>query len=238
MGWSYPFWVGNFYPYDLAREGFLGEYAKHFETVEADSTYYGIPRETAIREWHDGTPEGFIFSAKFPKRIPNDRRFRGAGSDADAFVRRMDGLGGKLGPLLIQLPHDFKPEEMTALADFLDALPGRHRYVVEARGPLEGLPALLGGRGVAIASVDELKAKTLDVLTTDFAYVRLEGNKFKVKGTTGKVEADRGRDLAEWASRLRALVEKVDEVFVYCSKYYSGHSPTDALALKRLLANV
>jgi uncharacterized protein YecE (DUF72 family) len=239
MGWSYPFWAGNFYPKGLGQEGFLEEYARHFSTVEVDSTYYRIPSDSRVGVWDESTPEGFIFAAKFPKKITHERRFVDASNDARFFIKRMEGLGEKLGPLLLQLPTDFSAGELPALAEFLGSLPEGRRYVVEAKGrqpDAEVLKSLLKEWGVALAVVDSPQVPRIEALTAGFYYVRLEGDWSRVKGVSGKVEVDRKSDIARWGSRLREMAAEAGEVFVYCSKHYSGHSPSDALMLKRLLS--
>jgi uncharacterized protein YecE (DUF72 family) len=69
MGWSYEFWKGNFYPEILTSKDFLGYYAKQFDTVEVNSTFYRIPRKNNMLDWRDQTPEDFAFSLKFPQII-------------------------------------------------------------------------------------------------------------------------------------------------------------------------
>ena len=68
MGWSYPFWVGKLYPKDIKPSGFLAEYAKHFNSVEIDATFYRIPSESTIESWRNQVPSSFKFAVKFPQR--------------------------------------------------------------------------------------------------------------------------------------------------------------------------
>ena len=72
-------------------------------------------------------------------------------------------------------------------------------------------------------------------VTADFVYIRLEGDRAKVKGTLGRVEVDRTIDIKRWAEKIGALREASEGVFVYVSKIFSGHPPTDAEQLSRLL---
>jgi uncharacterized protein YecE (DUF72 family) len=74
-----------------------------------------------------------------------------------------------------------------------------------------------------------------ETMTADFVYVRLEGDRSKVNGTLGRVEIDRTDQISEWADRVRKFQERSTEVFVYFSKHYSGHPPTDAKQLLELL---
>jgi len=76
-GWSYKDWAGNFYPKDAKQSDWLSVYSEKFNTVEIDSTFYGIPRKTTIENWYKAVPDDFRFAAKFPKKIigyePADR---------------------------------------------------------------------------------------------------------------------------------------------------------------------
>ncbi len=76
MGWSYPFWVENFYPKGAKSSEYLTEYSKHFDTVEIDSTFYRIPSKISFEKWRDQTPVGFLFSAKFPQIITHNKMLK------------------------------------------------------------------------------------------------------------------------------------------------------------------
>lgn len=234
MGWGYIFWVGNFYPEGLKPAQFLSEYSKHFDSVEIDNTFYRIPNIAVVENWRDQTPSGFLFSAKFPKKITQEKKLVDVEEETRIFLNRMSLLKEKEGPLLIQLSPEFTLEDLPNLREFLKTLPKAHRFVVEVknRKMLEDrLYSILRDRGVALAIVDHPFMPKIDVLTAEFAYIRLEGDKRKIKGTTGKIERDRIADTKEWAGKIRKLIDDSNEVFVYCNKYYSGHSPTDAYAL-------
>ena len=236
MGWSYGFWKGNFYPEGLAEDQFLTEYAKHFDTVEVDYTFYRVPYESTVAKWRDQTSSAplFLFAAKFPKIITHQKMLENCDEEVSYFVERMSKLQGKLGPLLLQFPAAFKPEHFERLSDFLPSLPKQHRYAVEVRNKellTSRLYSLLRENGVALAIVDSPLIPTVEEATADFAYIRWEGDRKKVRGTLGRTEADRTCDIEKWARIIRSLREKTAEVFGYFSKYYSGHPPTDAKTL-------
>ena len=67
--WSEKSWVGPFYPEGTQPRDYLKCYAEHFPAVEADTTYYGVPRESMVQGWIDRTPAGFVICAKFPRAI-------------------------------------------------------------------------------------------------------------------------------------------------------------------------
>ena len=66
-GWSYADWEGTVYPPATPPGGRLTEYARHFATVEIDSTFYGTPRGSTVERWRRIAPAGFLFAAKFPQ---------------------------------------------------------------------------------------------------------------------------------------------------------------------------
>jgi uncharacterized protein YecE (DUF72 family) len=238
MGWSYRFWIGNFYPKDLGAEEFLTECSKYFNTVEVDSTFYRVPYESTVTKWKSQTPADFLFSAKFPKTVTHVKMLENCENEVEGFIRRVSQLQNKLGPLLLQFPATFRLEHLHLLNDFLPSLPKRHHYVVEVRNKElleERFYSLLRENGVALAFLDRSSMPKIEELTADFVYIRWEGDRRKVSGTLGKVEVDRTIDFKQWATRIRSLLDLTTDIFGYFSKYYSGHPPTDAKQLLNLL---
>jgi uncharacterized protein YecE (DUF72 family) len=76
---------------------------------------------------------------------------------------------------------------------------------------------------------------TTDVVTSDFTYIRLEGDRRKVDGTLGKPEIDRTADITTWAEKIKKFMDLSTDVYVYFSKFYSGYPPADAKQLIELL---
>lgn len=234
MGWSYSFWVDNFYQKGLSPEAFLSDYAKHFETVEADSTFYGVPSEDTVVKWRSQTPANFMFSVKFPRIITHDKMLKNVERETERFVGRMSQLQNKLGPMLLQFPYSFKGEHVHLLDDFLPRLPREYRFAVEVRNAKllnDDLYSLLRKNNVALVWATLPFLPPADVVTAEFVYIRWEGDRRKVQGTLGKVETDRTSDITQWAEKIKKLLSNELEVFGYYSKYYSGHPPTDAKQL-------
>ena len=237
MGWSYRFWLGNFYPEGLKSKEFLTEYSKHFDTVELDSTFYRIPRPETVIEWKNQTRTGFLFAAKFPRIITHIKMLKDCEELVERFFGRLSELQEKLGPLLLQLPPRFNNEHIQRLTDFLSVLPSQHRFAVEVRHPkLLGneLYSLLRNNEIALTLVSSSFMPRVEELTANFVYIRLEGDRTRIKGTLGKVEVDRTEEIKKWAEKI-VRYQDSHEVFVYFSKYYSGHPPTDATKLTKFL---
>ena len=231
MGWSYDFWKGVFYPKNLSSSEFLGYYSKQFDTVEVDSTFYRIPRKQTVLEWKNQTSEGFLFSLKFPRIITHVKMLKNCQEETRVFLERVEFLGEKLGPLLLQFPSSFGIERVPDLREFLKILPKEHRYVVEVRNKKllsESLFSILKENDVVLAWVQSPFMPTMTETTSNSIYVRWEGDRKKINGTLGKVEVNRFTDIKLWADKLKQFWDRKIEVFGYFSKYYSGYPPSDA----------
>lgn len=253
--WSEASWVGPFYPEGTKPADFLSFYATRFPAVEADVTYYRIPSKAMVAGWVRKTPEGFRLCAKFPRSIvhggeearpdPEAVLVPGkVGGETARFLEAMEPLGARAGPLVLQFPY-FNRQVFPGPAPFLErldaflaALPPRFRYAVEIRnaawiGP--PLLDLLRRRNAALVLVEisymphprEL-AKRLDLVTTDFVYARLIGDRKAVEEKTktfDRVVIDRSGALDGWAELLRELESRVAETFVFANNHYAGHGP-------------
>ena len=243
QGWNYDAWVGPFYPLDTRPADFLAVYARAFDTVEVDSTFYAVPAEKTVLGWAERTPGHFTFALKMPQEITHERRLRGAEDVTAQFFERARLLGAKLGPVLIQLGPDFGPGELPALAAFLPTLPRDVRVAVEfrQRGWIhEGVLALLAEHHVALALSDGrwLPRRTMlalaDKPTSDFGYIRWMGPDRDIVDYS-RIQADRTRELEAWAEAILALVQKVTAVYGYANNHFAGHSPASARQIQRLL---
>ena len=238
IGWSYSFWRGSFYPDKAASKDFLAYYSSKFSTVEVDSTFYRIPNQQTVVNWREQTPGGFLFSLKFPRVITHVKMLKDCQRETDLFLERTKLLKEKLGPLLLQFPPSFGIERLSSLADFLRKLPKTHRYVIEVRDPVflnEEFYRLLRECNVALAWVDSPSMPGISEVSSDFLYVRWEGDRTKVKGVLGKIEVDVHENLRLWADKIKPYLSKQMKVFGYFSKYYSGYPPSDINLLSTLL---
>jgi len=238
MGWSYSFWKGNFYPNELASRDFLAYYSTKFNTVEVDSTFYRIPNQKTVLNWNEQTPENFLFSLKFPRIITHIKMLKDCQNETNAFLGKVAMLKEKLGCLLLQFPAAFREDRLSLLGEFLEKLPKDHHYVVEIRNKKllnENLYSIMKSQNVPLAWIDSSITLQIDTATSDFFYIRLEGDRKNVQGTLGKIEVNKEADLRSWANKIRPFLSKQTEVFCYFSKYYSGYPPSDINSLLSLL---
>jgi uncharacterized protein YecE (DUF72 family) len=241
IGWSYNFWKGAFYPDKTASKDFLAYYAERLDTVEVDSTFYRIPTQQIVTNWKQQTPNGFVFSLKFPQVITHVKMLKDCQNETAAFLDRAKLLGEKLGPLLLQFPPRFTAQYLPDLADYLHGLPKLHRYVVEVRNKTwlnQDFYSLLRDNKVALAWADSPLMSQISEETANFLYVRWEGDRKKVKGTLGKIEVDKKNNLKLWADKIKLFLEKRMEVYGYFGKYYSGYPPSDVAYLQIALNSI
>jgi uncharacterized protein YecE (DUF72 family) len=228
-GWSYADWEGSLYPEGLPPGARLSEYAKHYATVEIDSTFYGTPRSSTVEKWREVVPEGFLFAAKFPKEVTHDRNLVGVEAETDAFLRTMAELGDRLGPLLLQLPPSFTVEGMGVLEDFLKGLPEGFRYAVEVRHRSwigSDLPEMLSERGAALTLIDYPGMPRMEMATADFSYIRWLGDRREFPSGHTRLRKERDDDLSWWSDLVGRFRGEGRTVFAYANNHYQNHSPS------------
>jgi uncharacterized protein YecE (DUF72 family) len=243
QGWNYPAWVGPLYPMGTRAPDFLRVYARAFDTVEVDSTFYAIPPSSTVRGWVSRTPEGFSFALKLPQEITHERRFVDAIDVLERFTDRARELGERLGPVLVQCGPDFSPAERPALEAFLPSLPRDLRFAIEFRQRAWIEPEtleLLRSHGVALALSDgrwiprrwllRLAARP----TADFSYLRWMGPDRSMTDYS-HLQVDRSAELDAWAAVIPVLQAQVRETFGYMNNHFAGHSPGSVRMLQERL---
>jgi uncharacterized protein YecE (DUF72 family) len=133
-GYSYKEWKGTFYPPKLPAKQMLSCYGEHFQTVEINYTFKRLPTPSVLQTWADAVPADFHFVLKAPERITHRKRLKDADQTLADFLNSAGQLKKRLGPLLFQLPPNFK-KDASRLRAFLKLLPARRRVAFEFRHP-------------------------------------------------------------------------------------------------------
>jgi uncharacterized protein YecE (DUF72 family) len=175
-GWAYPSWKPEFYPEKLAQKKFLNFYATKLNAVEVNYTFRQLVKETTIQNWLADTPGHFRFTIKAHQVLTHIKRLKDPEDFLKRFLGTLEGLErtGRLGPLLFQLPPNFKADQ-SVLAEFLSCLPRTVRAAFEFRHAswmTEDTWATLRARNVALCVAETEDRNTPDVLTADYAYYR------------------------------------------------------------------
>jgi uncharacterized protein YecE (DUF72 family) len=223
-GYNYPEWQGSFYPDKFPTSKMLPYYAERFSTVEINYTFYRMPNAKTIASWDGESPSGFCFALKAPKRITHDKRLKDVDEPLRYFLDTAVKLGPKLGPILFQLPPNFK-KDLSRLGDLLARLPGSLRYAFEFRHPswhADDLYEQLERRNAALCIADSEKLTTPLVATADFGYLRLRDEGYSEDG------------LAAWSRNVTQLGTRWRDTFVYFKHEESGIGPALANQFRAL----
>lgn len=121
--WGYKDWVGDLFPLGSRSSDFLSLYSRRLTAVEGNTTFYSIPDAETVSRWAKATPPGFKFCPKLPRELTHQGLLAPHLSDTIAFLKHMQGLGDRLGPLFAQLPPSYSPVNLADLSTFLQALP-------------------------------------------------------------------------------------------------------------------
>jgi len=198
-GWSYESWRHDVYD-DAPASRWLERYARLFDTVEVNSSFYRLPTKKAVQAWVDATPERFSFAVKASRYLTHVRRLRDVAEGVERLYARIQPLveAGKLGPVLWQLPATFRRND-DRLASALAEIPkGLHCF--EFRDPswfVDDVYDLLESHGVALVLGDHPQRPFQPVrMTAPWTYVRFH---YGHRGRRGNYS--RG-ELLEWAARI------------------------------------
>ncbi len=230
-GWYYDHWRERFYPPDLPKRKFLEYFSRRLDTVEANNTFYNLPLASTFEAWLEKTPSGFLFAVKMSRYITHRKRLKEPEEPVANFFERADILKEKLGPILIQLPPSFKRDD-ERLRMFLKVLPKRHLYAFEFRHASwfdEYIYELLKKHNAAWCISDLKGYESPEVITADFAYLRLHGPVGRYQGSYPD-EA-----LQTWAQKFRKWRKGGCGVFCYLNNDQKAYAVGDALRMKHML---
>ncbi len=249
--WQFDEWRGVFFPAGVAKARYLPYYATRFNTVEVNTSFYGIPRPATLINWVESVPPGFTFCLKFPRAITHEKRLVDCQAETRIFLDVIRSLGEAAAPGLLQFPPDFtRQREGRRLAEYLDWLAGELdgvRVGVEVRSDDLMTPAFAGflaQRGMAYVLVDRVNTRDLftdwlQLVTTqqapNFALIRWIGD--DKDGPTGNdaLVAPRDAQLDQWAERLHTLYAAGIDLYGYMHNPYEGHSPASIERLYKRL---
>jgi Uncharacterized conserved protein len=230
-GWHYDHWIGRFYPGDVAKGDLLSWYARTFDSVEINNTFYQLPEPSRLQGWLRQTLQGFLFACKASRYITHMKKLKEPHSSTKRFFNVIDTLSDRLGPLLFQLPPNWAVN-VERLAEFLAALPRRYRYAFEFRDESWLIPAVydLLQRHDAALCIYEIGGRRSPVeVTTDFTYVRLHGPAGAYQG-----EYD-DRSLSIWAWRLTDWRDAGTTAFCYFDNDDRAFAVRNAATLREMV---
>ncbi len=228
--------MGPFYPKEAQPGDYLRLYSRVFDAVEVDSTYYRTPSPFMVSNWRKATPEGFLFSAKFPKKITHELKLRDSLAQLERFYKSISELREKLGALVIQLPPSFNyNKDREALEEFLGQIDSKYRHAIEVRNKSWFKPEvykLLGEHNVSLAWSENQYASTPPEATSDTAYVRMVGDRSITN--FGGMQRDQGEVMRKWYDALEEKSGLFKQGFIFFNNHFAGFGPGSVNEFRRL----
>jgi uncharacterized protein YecE (DUF72 family) len=225
--WGRKDWVGKIYPPKTKEADFLNHYAKHFNSIELNATFYRMPRAALTSGWKSKVGPDFRFCPKFVNSITHIKRLKDTSEAVGRFLNGVSGFGENLGPILL-MPHPgFGPKNMAVLDEFLTQLPEDLELVAELRHPdwysdpsvFREVFDLLERHSVGAAITDALGRRDCVHmrLTVPEAFIRFVGNNLH--------PSDYKRvDL--WVSRIKNWMENgIQKVYFFMHQSEEVNSP-------------
>lgn len=230
--WGRKEWVNLIYPPKTKEKDFLGEYVEHFNSIELNAVFYGIPKEEQILKWKEMADkrDDFLFCPKFSRAITHIKRLNNAQAETDLYLKAISAFGDKLGPCFLQLGDNFGPKNLPILEQYLKALPRDFNLFLEVRheewfanvADRKALFSLLADFkiGAAITDASGRRDCVHMELPTPKAFIRFVGNGGKFLDSSDKKRVD------DWVLRLKEWLDKgLEEIYFFLHQHDESDTP-------------
>ena len=245
MGFGYKDWSEVFYPREMKAGDYLPFYAKHFETVELDTTFHAVPDRERVRNWALAVPDTFHFCAKMPKQVTHERDFGLGGRDnaLSQFLTAIREMQDKLAVVLLQFPPSLHSPQGPQFRKLLDRLPRDMKFAVEFRhrswfDHAEATATLLREHGIAWASADYAYEPVAIIPTAPFLYIRWIGRhrQFPEMNHEQRDVTDRLKWWRDEVTRITTGARgTIKNIYGFFNNDYAGYAITTANRFKDML---
>ncbi|MEU0398166.1 DUF72 domain-containing protein [Streptomyces sp. NPDC006208] len=233
-GWQYKDWRGELYPQELPQRLWLEEYGRHFVTVESNNAFYRLPEQKTFADWRRRTPEGFVMAVKASRYLTHIKRLRDPQEPVARLMSRAEGLGERLGPVLLQLPPTLRCDP-GSLDAALACFPRGVRVAVEPRHVswwTDEVREVLRNRGAALCWADRGSRPVTPLWrTAGWGYLRFHEGRAEPWPGYGR------KALTAWAGRIADAWPDTADVFAYFNNDPGGAAVRDATAFARAVAS-
>lgn len=228
--WGRKDWIGKIYPPGTKESDFLPLYAKNFNSIELNATFYKIPSFKQAREWSSKVGENFLFIPKISNSISHIHRLKNTKERMDRFLNGIAGFGSSLGPVFLMLHPGMGPKSLGTIETFLQSVPKEIKLFVELRHEgwfespeiAENIFSMLerNGAGTVITDVAGRRDCLHTRLTIPEAFIRFVGNDLH---PTDYTRVD------EWIQRIKKWMEAgLSHVYFFLHENEEVHSPVIA----------
>jgi uncharacterized protein YecE (DUF72 family) len=225
--WGRKDWVGKIYPPKTKESDFLAHYAKHFNCIELNATFYRMPTQKQTSGWKSKVGPDFKFCPKFVDQITHIKRLKDVDELTNRFIEGISGFGENLGPVFL-MPHPgMGPKTLLIIEAFIQSLPRDIRLFVEFRHKqwFEDREAF----DKAFTMLEKFKVGTIITdasgrrdcvhmrLTTPEVFIRFVGN--------GLHPTDYTR-IDDWVNRMKSWsAQGIKTIYFFMHQHEELHSP-------------
>jgi uncharacterized protein YecE (DUF72 family) len=234
-GWSYKHWSGAFYPVDLKPDKYLEYYITKFSCVELNSSFYHLPLKITVSGWMARTSGSFRFCLKLSRFITHQMQLVNTKEPLQRFFEVFQGMKGRLGPILIQLPPGLSYDK-SLINSFFDLIKGnysQYRFAVEIRNKSwinDSFFDLLAGNKIAFVIADSGNRYPYnEAVTTDIVYVRFHGREQLYASDYSETI------LIQYGEKIRNWLVNGKEVWVFFNNDYYGFAVKNAERLGQIV---
>jgi uncharacterized protein YecE (DUF72 family) len=227
-GWHYGHWKEIFYPTGLKPDDWLSFYASRFDTVEVNNSFYRLPGREVFEAWAAKVPPGFTFAVKASRYITHNKKLKDPREPLARLMESASGLGGKLGPILFQLPPRWK-SNASRLEEFAKTLQRGRCYAFEFRDDSwmnEEVFTILKAFNCALCVANSPQRPGTRLITADFSFLRFHGG--KLAGKYSRAE------LKEWAAFAGGILADGKDVYAYFNNDAHGFAVENAATFREL----
>lgn len=219
-------WVGKWYPPGAREQDFLRHYAKQFNTIEFNTTYYRMPDPSTVRRWRSEVPDDFRFCPKIPQSISQANDLGLNGTAPQIFFEALENFGETLGCSFLQLPPYFSPRELPILARFLENYAQLSPLSVEVRHPGFFQKTAAAEDYFQLLQQHQVSAVITDVAgRRDVCHLRLTNSRTLIRFVGNGLHPSDHTRVEDWAERLSLWFEQgLKEAYFFC------HEPDNLLA--------
>jgi len=238
-GWDYKDWVGPFYPKNIERFHHLEFYAKYFDIVEINSTFYNLPSEEIVNNWALRIPNTFSYTVKVWQKISHNLNDSELESYIAQFFSRMVYLKEQTSKFLIQFPPWFKytDKHFKQLTNLLKEIPSEYRYVIELRDnswfETNLLSEIIDGSRVILGTTYLPRIIPCYMPHQKIYYIRLIGD--RELNVFNRIQRTQEEAINDLTQNIQNLIEspEIYEIFIIVNNHFAGFAPESANELKK-----
>ncbi len=239
-GWSYEDWKGRFYPQRLKEEQ-LVFYAREFDTVELNYSFYKLPSIENFKKWYEITPKKFLFSIKLSRYITHTKRLildRAGKKAVRNFLSRAAALGEKYAVTLVLLPSQFayNIQRLEEFIVYFKSIVVKNKMHTELAFEFRNVSwlqehtyQLLNRYNCALVMSSSGEYPFATVVTADFVYIRFHGP------ASTYASSYSAHELQQWRRQIDEFPRGVKKVFAYFNNDVNAYAIENARYLKQLI---